>query len=349
AKQERPAPLTYTIPLPGEPQKEQGLPEDVKAAAGQLRLAARSGEFSVSRISSHLPSGFKTVGLELYGSNIAAVKIQREPAPVADISALRTPYLLRPPTSYAVTSSVSLATTRELAASNAPLPDWVKERYLALPPTLPDRVRQLAARVTWGRQSAYEKALAIQNYLRNLTYRQDIEAPPPGADGVDHFLFISRTGYSQYFASAMVVMLRSVGVPARLAVGFVSDEYDTYDPEGPVYVVRDSHAHAWVEVFFPEYGWVEFEPTPGWLIQLPREEFPDGQDGPIGEYDGGEDILPPGQQATGEPSPLPTLPGALPATPGPSPTGPAAAGPGGAAGTPSPAPGVAVPVSSPAG
>ncbi|MBU2008946.1 MAG: transglutaminase domain-containing protein [Chloroflexi bacterium] len=362
AKQERPAPLTYTIPLPGEPQKEQGLPEDVKAAAGQLRLAASSGELSVSRISRYLPSGFKTVGLELEGSNIAAVKIQRESAPVDDISALRIPYILRPPTGYTVTSSVSLATSSELMASKAPLPDWVQERYLTLPPTLPARVRQLAASVTWtwgdlGAKTAYEKALAIQEYLRRLTYRQDIKAPPLGADGVDYFLFISKTGYSQYFASAMVVMLRSLGVPARLAVGFVSDEYDL---EKNVYEVRDSHAHAWVEVFFPEYGWVEFEPTPGWL--LPAVSSPPLAGGELvnagwgfgfgpgavfgeePEFD--EDGLPRIIRPIDGTFPYPTAPGSSPATPGP--TGPAAAGPGGAAQTPSPAPGVAIPGSSPA-
>jgi hypothetical protein len=132
AKEESSAPPVYTIPLTTEPQNEEKLPEDVKAEAGQLRQAASSGELSVSRISSYLPPGLKTVGLELEGSNIAAVKIQRESAPVADITALRTSYLLRPPTEYTVTSSVSRATAKELAASKAPLPDWVQERYLAL-------------------------------------------------------------------------------------------------------------------------------------------------------------------------------------------------------------------------
>jgi len=98
AKAERPAPLTYTIPLPGELRKEQGLPEDVKAAAGQLRLAASSGELSVSRISRYLPSGFRTVGLELDGSNIVAVKIQRESAPRHE----RAAQPLHPPAPYRV-------------------------------------------------------------------------------------------------------------------------------------------------------------------------------------------------------------------------------------------------------
>jgi len=372
AKEESSAPPVYTIPLTSEPEKNQELPADVKAVAGQLRQAASSGELSVSRISRYLPSGFKTVGLELEGSNIAAVKIQREPAPVADITALRTPYLLRPPTEYTVTSSVSRATAKELAASNAPLPDWVQERYLTLPPTLPERVRQLAAKViltwgegSWGAQTAYEKTIAIQEYLRRLTYRQDIKAPPLDMDGVDHFLFISKAGYSQYFASAMAVMLRSVGVPARLAVGFVSDEYDleNRDPEKTVYVVRDSHAHGWVEVFFPEYGWVEFEPTPGWLVPERTSPLPGGGElvnggwgfgfalgsvfGEEPEFD--QEGLPRIIRPSDSTFPYPAAPGSPFATPSPSPTGPAAGVPGGAAQTPSPARTVAVPGSSAAG
>lgn len=366
AKEESSAPPVYTIYLTSEPENNQRLPADVKAAAAQLRQAASSGDLPVSRISHYLPPGFKTVGLELEGSNIAAVKIQSEPVPIDDITALRTPYLLRPPTEYTVTSSVSLVTAKELAASKAPLPDWVQERYLALPSTLPDRVRQLAAKITltwgegsWGAQTAYEKTLAIQSYLRQLPYRQDISAPPSDMDGVDYFLFISKAGYSEYFASAMAVMLRSVGVPARLAVGFVSDEDDVenHDPEKTVLVVRDSHAHGWVEVFFPEYGWVEFEPTPGWAMPERVSQLPSGGElinggwgfgygagavfGEEPEFDqeGQPRIIRP---SAGAPT-LPAGPGSPSAGTTPSATGPTAGVPGGAAQTPSPAQTVAVP------
>ena len=113
--------------------------------------------------------------------------------------------------------------------------------------------------------------------LKRLPYSLTVDPPPYDADGVDFFLFEQRRGYSEYFASAMAVLLRSVGVPARVAAG-----YTTGDPTEVenVYVVADSHSHGWVEVYFPGYGWIPFEPTPGAELPvvmmpggLPREEF----------------------------------------------------------------------------
>ena len=97
--------------------------------------------------------------------------------------------------------------------------------------------------------------------------------PPYGSDGVDHFLFGLQEGYSEYFGSTMAVMLRTVGVPARLAVGYTTGD----KVEGKeVYAVTDSHNHAWVEVYFPGFGWIPFEPTPGkalpGIYQLGAEE-----------------------------------------------------------------------------
>ena len=93
-----------------------------------------------------------------------------------------------------------------------------------------------------------------------MTYDLEIDPPPYGADGVDHFLFDQRRGYSEYFGSAMVVMLRSVGIPARMVTGYsVGDKLADED----VYLVKDNHSHGWAEVFFPRYGWIPFEPTPG--------------------------------------------------------------------------------------
>lgn len=105
----------------------------------------------------------------------------------------------------------------------------------------------------------YDKAEAIAGYLRTLPYTTNVPAPAYDADGVDHFLFNLGAGYSDYFGSAMAVMLRAVGVPARMAVGYGMGELDK---EGNV-IVRDRNSHGWTEVFFPGYGWVEFEPTPG--------------------------------------------------------------------------------------
>jgi hypothetical protein len=139
-------------------------------------------------------------------------------------------------------------------------PDWMQTRYLELPPTVPERVVDLAYEVTAQEISAYDKAVAIEQYLRTFPYTLDLPIKPANLDIADYFLFDVQRGYCDYYASTMVVMARAVGIPARLAVGYVGG---TYDPENAYYVVTADQAHAWVEIYFPEYGWVTFEPTAG--------------------------------------------------------------------------------------
>jgi hypothetical protein len=147
-----------------------------------------------------------------------------------------------------------------LAVAGTTYPEVAVERYLQLPPSLPDRVRDLAARITVGADTPLAKAEAVAAFLRR-TYPYDPQVPPApgGRDSVDHFLFETRSGFCSHFASAMVVLLRATGVPARVADGYAPGSYDT---EQRAYRVPVSAAHAWVEVYFPDYGWVEFEPTP---------------------------------------------------------------------------------------
>src|SRR5690606_8612744 len=116
----------------------------------------------------------------------------------------------------------------------------------------------------------YDQATAIEAYLRRLTYSTTVAPPPPGQDGVEHFLFTTGQGYCDYFASAMAVMLRSVGVPARVVSGYQSGDKD---PETGRYVVREANAHTWVEVFFPDYGRVGLEPAPS--RPVPERELED--------------------------------------------------------------------------
>ena len=160
---------------------------------------------------------------------------------------------------YTVVSLVSVASVRDLRQAGSEYPAWVAERYTQLPATLPKRVVELARSVAGDEPTPYDQAVAIESYLRQIRYNQAIEAPPANKDPVDWFLFEHRQGYCTYFASAMVVMLRAVGVPARLAQGYAPGDW--VEDRG-VFVVREADAHAWPEVYFPEYGWVEFEPTP---------------------------------------------------------------------------------------
>jgi len=129
-------------------------------------------------------------------------------------------------------------------------------------------VVELARGVTAEADTVYAQALALEAYLRSFPYDLEVAKPPEGRDVVDYFLFDLQRGYCDYFASAMVAMARSVGIPARLAVGYAMGRYDF---QQGAYVVTEKDAHAWPELYFPDYGWIPFEPTSG-LAPLERAE-----------------------------------------------------------------------------
>ncbi|RLC66652.1 MAG: hypothetical protein DRI52_11755, partial [Chloroflexi bacterium] len=187
------------------------------------------------------------------------VQMPEGPSRVAYPSMLYSRLPLKQGDTYHVVSSLSVADEQSLRRAGEEYPAWIRERYLQLPPDLPDRVRALAEETVAGRDNAYDKASAIEAYLRTIPYNELIEAPSEGQDGVDYFLFGVREGYCDYYASAMAIMARAVGIPARVANGYTRGEYDS---DRRAFLVRERNAHAWVEVYFPRYGWVEFEPTP---------------------------------------------------------------------------------------
>src|SRR6202050_4083707 len=131
-------------------------------------------------------------------------------------------------------------------------------RYLQLP-SLDARISTLALQATSTAVNPYDKAVALEKYLRtHYTYSLEFTALPVN-DPLATFLFVRRAGHCEYFASAMTVMLRSLGIPARYINGFQTGEYNDV---GGDFIVRASDAHSWVEAYFPRYGWVEFDPTP---------------------------------------------------------------------------------------
>jgi hypothetical protein len=135
-------------------------------------------------------------------------------------------------------------------------------------------VRQLAEVVTADTENPYDKTVALERYLRDtITYTLEPPPLPEGRDYVDFLLFETRQDYCNGYASALVVMARSLGIPARLAVGYSQGQYDS---ERRAFRVRKENAHSWPEVYFPTYGWLEFEPT---RSQLPisRPERPPGE------------------------------------------------------------------------
>jgi transglutaminase-like putative cysteine protease len=173
---------------------------------------------------------------------------------------------------YAVQSWAPQATDVMLRAASGAYPAEIASLYLQLPLNLPQRVRDLARRVVGEAATPFDKAVRIQDYLR-LSYPYDLQVPPPpsGRDVVDYFLFDSPGGFCSYYSSAMVVMLRSQGVAARVASGYATGSFDFTQR---AYRVTPSNAHAWVEVYFPGYGWIEFEPTAG--LERIRYETPGG-------------------------------------------------------------------------
>jgi transglutaminase-like putative cysteine protease len=179
------------------------------------------------------------------------------------------------PGRYSAESRLILLTGDQLRA--APLEDVPPEilaRYTALPDTVPNRVRELAQQVAGAAPGAtpYDQARAIETFLHQYPYSLDLSIPPADVDIVDYFLFDLQTGFCDYYASAMVVMARAVGLPARLAAGFLQVPADARD----VQTVRQINAHSWAEVYFAGYGWVEFEPTAPFAVDAPAAPYPVG-------------------------------------------------------------------------
>lgn len=163
---------------------------------------------------------------------------------------------------YSTVGTRSVAAIETLGEAGHGYPADILGRYLALPDDLPPDVRELALNVAGSAQHPYEAARLVEEYLRqNYTFTYDIPAPPPGRDAVAHFLFESRAGYFDLYASSMAVMLRTIGIPSRVAVGFALDASD-FDAATKSYRISEEEAWTWPEVYFPGFGWVEFNPTP---------------------------------------------------------------------------------------
>ena len=176
-----------------------------------------------------------------------------------DVIAVVTPRLMKPYQRYEVVVNIRTFNPDELSTAGGDYPDAIRERYLQLPTDLPWRVKQLAEVITRNAESPYEKVLAVKEYINRLEYNLEADVPPENTDAVDYFLFSTREGVCTSFASAMAVMLRAVDVPTRLNTGFLEGDYDENTGN---YILRVSDYHARTEVYFPEYGWVEFSATP---------------------------------------------------------------------------------------
>jgi transglutaminase-like putative cysteine protease len=183
-----------------------------------------------------------------------------------------TPDLLRPGQTYSVVSYLPNLTAKELQADVAlSVADGVGPSYLDSS-ALSQRARELAQSAVGGHTTnEFDEVMALTNYMQaNFRYSQQLGHVPAGRDPVDWFLFDVKIGYCEQFATAETLMLRSLRIPARLATGYSTG---SYDPVLDQSVVRERDAHAWVEVWFPNHGWVPVDPSPGFSA-LAATQFP---------------------------------------------------------------------------
>ena len=160
---------------------------------------------------------------------------------------------------YSGASRLPMATTAKLRSAPKVYPQEITATYLQLP-VLDPRIPALAREITRNAATPFDKVFRIENYLRSrYAYTLNLTGKP-GQDPLAHFLFETRAGHCEYFASAMAIMLRTLGIPSREVNGFLPGEYNDL---GGDYIVRASDAHSWVEVYFPGLGWQVFDPTPG--------------------------------------------------------------------------------------
>jgi len=233
----------------------------------------------------HLPEGYigVTVSRGEDGSvrYVEAFNTESQAAP--DTVVLESGSQFQKGTGYQVTSFLQTATENQLRNAGRNYPLWVRRMYGQLPKDLPRRVEGKAREVVTAylqakgtlptrplslgphadlsAAPAYDIAKGIEDYLRQFPVDYSVPDTPPGRDTVDYFLFDTQRGYFDYHASAMVVMLRALDIPARLAVGYVADEKD-FNKEQSSYIINDKDTYAWPEVYFPGYGWIMFNPTP---------------------------------------------------------------------------------------
>ena len=210
------------------------------------------------------------------GSGVGYIRMVRDAPVEHNVVALRRQAVANQ--QFLVSTSVSIAEEDDLSWANDEYPGYIKDRYLQLPASLPERVLDLSVRVVAdsGAETPWQKAQAVKAFLQDQVYSLEIDGPDPFTDALDYFLFetvgepcpsdnqgcdLSKAkGYSQYFGSAATVLLRANGVPARFIAGWSAGEYL---PSEGQFLIRDRNRHGWTQVYLPPFGWIDLEVTPG--------------------------------------------------------------------------------------
>lgn len=180
-----------------------------------------------------------------------------------DVTSVVISPMVRAGETYEAVSLIASPTELQLQQAGTLYPEWT-DKYLQLPDDLPQSIRDLADQITTGLDNPYDQAKAVTSWLReNIEYKQVLPTVPPGKDPIEWMLFDQKEAFCNYYATAEVLMLRHLGIPARWAAGYAQGEYN---PDSRSYHVREADSHAWPEVYFPRYGWVEFEPTASQMV-----------------------------------------------------------------------------------
>jgi transglutaminase-like putative cysteine protease len=300
SRQETPATTTFQVDLVSL-DRNSDLPPDLQKLASTLSSVESTGQVGPEQIPYNLmvtkvvkelsTSGAKSTvitdptSLSYYSDLVGALRgegdmigmdVTRMPLGTSQVT-YRPLKPLGPGDEYSVIADMSIPSEATLRNAPQSYPPGISDRYLQIPDTVPSRVLGLARSLSQGASNPYDSAQAIETYLRDMEYSTATPTLPYDADAVDQFLFESKVGYSDYFASAMAVMLREVGVPTRLVFGFGPG---VEGPEGQGYVVREKDSHSWPEAYFTNVGWVPFEPTPIYELR-PRSQSWNPFDVPI--------------------------------------------------------------------
>ena len=249
-----------------------GTPRPFTPDEGNLVLPMYEGREIVRVTVQAVDSAFQVLFVPsqpLWVNRTSSVTLSGSPPDSLEGYAFASEQILMQGEEYRARGSVASPDTLQLRSAGDQYPAWVENTYLQLPENLPDSISRLAEEITAGLDTPYDRAAAITRWLRsNIQYSRVTDPPPDEVDPLEWFLFEYKTGFCNFYASAEVIMLRTLGIPARMAAGYARG---TYDAVNGIYIVRSEDAHTWPEVFFPGLGWVEFEPTTSQPVLTRRE------------------------------------------------------------------------------